>query len=223
MNKDRSERDQLDSFLRMSRPKAPEGLVDSISEQVRSSRPRRAALSPSRVFALSLTLVMLVALASFGGIGYAASAFVDVGKAVTRVAKPAPPLKAIRTPARVQYGKPGKPPGCKRGYARVHRKCVRKGRIVSATLSSSRFASSQAGRVTVGCKFAPKTRHFIYVLTVKKGNKWVVVKSVSRTGSFKRYSSTVEQVFAGKRVTKGKYRLKLRSDSNSLNLSFIIS
>jgi len=203
----------------MSRPKAPDKLVESISETVRRSRPRRAVFAPSRVFALGLTLVMLVVLASFGGISYAASALEGAARAVTRVAIPAPPVNAIRTPAQVQYGKPA----CKSGYMRINGKCVRKGRIISATLSSGRFARWQAGSVKLNCKFAPKSRHFAYVLTVKKGNKWVVVKSVSMIDSFKRYSSTVKHVFAGTRVTKGKYRLKLRSDSNSLNLSFIIS
>lgn len=206
----------------MSRPEAPEELVESIAKTVRRSRPRRAVLVPSRMFALALTFVMLIALASFGGISYAASALEGATKAVTRVAKPAPPVRAIRTPSRVQYG-PGKPPACRRGYMRVKSKCVRKGKIHRARLSSSHFSSGQAGQVRLNCKFSPKTRYLTYVLTRKDGKKQKIVRSVRLTGPFTTYKTSVKGLFLGKSVKPGVYRLKLSSDSNSKWVSFVVS
>jgi hypothetical protein len=100
---------------------------------------------------------------------------------------------------------------------------VRKGRIVSATLSSRRFDQSQAGRVKLNCKFSPKTTHFTYVLTVKKGKKWVVVKTVVKASSLSKFTTTVKKLFAGKPINSGAYRLKLTSDSNSKVVSFRVT
>jgi hypothetical protein len=82
--------------------------------------------APSRIFALVLTLAMFGALASFGGISYAASAAQQAVSAVKRVAAPNPIVNAVQTPAQRQYGTPGRPPACKKNQVRVNGKCVPK-------------------------------------------------------------------------------------------------
>lgn len=123
----RRDRDQLERMLQRSRPEAPEALVESISARVEATARRQPMrFAPSRIFALVLTLAMFGALASFGGISYAASAAQHAVSAVKRVAEPNPIVHAVQTPAQRQYGVPGKPPACKKNQARVNGKCVPK-------------------------------------------------------------------------------------------------
>ncbi len=98
-----------------------------------------------------------------------------------------------------------------------------KGKIASAKLSKKSFTSSQAGKVKLTCTFSPKSEVFAWVLSIKKGTKWVVVKSAEKTGSFKTYSLTVKKLFAGKPVKRGTYRLKLSADKNSKTLGFRVT
>ena len=98
-----------------------------------------------------------------------------------------------------------------------------KGKLTSAKLSKKSFPSSQARKVKLTCKFSPKSKIFRYVLSIKKGKKWAVVKSVKKTGSFKTYTSTVKKLFAGKAVKRGIYRLKLSADRNSKTLGFKVT
>ena len=95
-----------------------------------------------------------------------------------------------------------------------------KGKIASCKLSKKSFAGGQAGKVKLTCTFSPKSKLFTYVLSLKKGTKWTVVKSAKKTGSFKKYTLTVKQLFAGKPVKRGTYRLKLSADKNSKTLGF---
>jgi hypothetical protein len=95
------------------------------------------------------------------------------------------------------------------------------GKIVSAKLSKKSFSSFQAGKVKLDCRFSPKSKIFRYVLSLKKGKKWAVVKSVNKTGFYKvKYTTTVKKLFAGKVVKRGQYRLKLSADKNSKALGF---
>jgi len=123
----RRDRDELERMLQRSRPEAPEALVESIATRVEATARRRPVLfAPSRIFALVLTLAMFGALASFGGIAYATSAAHQAVSAVKRVSAPNPIAPAAQTPAQRQYGKPGKPPGCRKNQVRVNGKCVPK-------------------------------------------------------------------------------------------------
>jgi Calx-beta domain/FG-GAP-like repeat len=98
-----------------------------------------------------------------------------------------------------------------------------KGKIVSCKLSKKSFPSSQAGKVKLTCKFSPKSKVLKYVLSLKNGKKWAVVKSVKKTGSFKKVTLTVKKLFAGKAVKSGQYRLKLSADKNSKTLRFKVT
>ena len=97
------------------------------------------------------------------------------------------------------------------------------GEIASCKLSMTSFTGSQAGKVKLSCKFSPESKIFRYVLTIKKGKKWTVVKSAKRTGSFTKYTLTVKQLFVGKPVERGTYRLELSADKNSKTLSFKVT
>jgi hypothetical protein len=61
------------------------------------------------------------------------------------------------------------------------------------------------------------------VLSIKKRAKWALVKTVRKTGSFKTYKVTVKKLFAGKRVKRGSYRLRLSADKNAKTLTFRIT
>jgi len=97
------------------------------------------------------------------------------------------------------------------------------GKLVSAKLSKKSFPIAQAGKITLNCKFSPKSKIFRYVLALKTGKKWAVVKRVNKTGSFKTYKASVKKLFAGKRIKAGSYRLNLTADTNSKSLRFKIT
>jgi hypothetical protein len=95
------------------------------------------------------------------------------------------------------------------------------GAKISAHLTKTRFTSSQAGKVKLIYKFSKPSKSFGYLLTFKKGAKWLTVKSVKKKGYFKgSHTMTVKKVFAGKAVKVGSYRLKLSADGGSKLLSF---
>ena len=59
------------------------------------------------------------------------------------------------------------------------------GAKISAHLTKTSFMSSEAGSVKVIYKFSKPSKSFGYLLTFKKGAKWLTVKSVKKKGSFK--------------------------------------
>jgi len=97
------------------------------------------------------------------------------------------------------------------------------GKLVSARLTKKSFSSSQARKVKLTYRFAPKSTSFAYRLTVKKGSKWVKVRTVRKTGSFVgKHKLTVKKIFGSKPVKSGKYRLKLSANVNSKLLKFSV-
>lgn len=92
---------------------------------------------------------------------------------------------------------------------------------ISARLTKTSFKSSQARSVKLIYKFSAPSKTFAYKLTIRKGSKWLKVKSVKKTGTFKSSKSmTVKKVFAGKSIKVGTYRLKLSADGGSKLLGF---
>ncbi len=92
---------------------------------------------------------------------------------------------------------------------------------LSARLTKTSFSSAQASSVKLVCKFKATSTSFGYAITIKSGKKWKTVKSVRKTGSFKgSYTKTVKQLFAGKAIKLGSYKLGLSADSGSKTLSF---
>jgi hypothetical protein len=56
---------------------------------------------------------------------------------------------------------------------------------------------------------------------LKKKAKWLTVRSVKKTRSFKgAYTVTIKRLFGEKAIRAGRYRLKLSADANSELLAF---
>ncbi|MGD0272634.1 MAG: family 16 glycosylhydrolase [Gaiellaceae bacterium] len=92
---------------------------------------------------------------------------------------------------------------------------------VHAHLTRTSFAPAEASKVKLVYSFSPPSKSFAYVLTLKKGARWQTIKSVKKKGTFKgSRSMMVKEVFAGKPVKVGSYRLKLSADANSVLIKF---
>jgi hypothetical protein len=98
-----------------------------------------------------------------------------------------------------------------------------RGKIVSASLSKTSFTAAQAKTVKLAYKISPASKHFGYLLSLKKGAKWVKVRSVSKTGNFKgSYSMTVKALFGSTAIKVGQYRVKISADANSITRTFTV-
>jgi hypothetical protein len=94
---------------------------------------------------------------------------------------------------------------------------------VSAHLSTTALTAAQAGAVKLTYKFSSRSSRFAYVLSRKRGARWLTVRSVSSRGSFRgSHTIAVRGLFGAKPVTIGHYRLKLSSNANSVTLSFAV-
>jgi hypothetical protein len=98
------------------------------------------------------------------------------------------------------------------------------GKVVSASLSKTSFTAAQAKTVKLTYKLAPASKRFAYLLSLKKGTKWLKVRSVGKKGSFKgSYKMTVKALFGSKSIKVGQYRVKLSADANSLSRKFKVT
>lgn len=98
---------------------------------------------------------------------------------------------------------------------------VTKSGRVSVRLTKTSFTVAQARSAKLVCTFSPTSRRWSYVLSFKTGAKWVTVRSVNRTGSFKgSHSMTVKKLFGSKPVKVGSYRIKVSADANSVTRTF---
>jgi hypothetical protein len=97
----------LEGELRAGRPEPRSEFVNALEARVRDSR--RPARGGFRVaFVGALTACMLFALASVGGLGYAASAVGDVAVTAKRIVKKKGPKIIKKSSAKSQYGQPAK-------------------------------------------------------------------------------------------------------------------
>jgi hypothetical protein len=95
----------LEAELRASRPEPSPDLVHQLEARVRDSGRTRVGSSLRVAFVGALTAVMLMALASVGGVGYAASAGRDAAASVKRIVTPEDVVKVLkRSAAQQQYG-----------------------------------------------------------------------------------------------------------------------
>lgn len=94
------------------------------------------------------------------------------------------------------------------------------GKVVSASLTRTSFTAAQAKTVKLKCKFSPATKRAVFLLQKKKGSKWVKVRSSTKRGSIKAYSTTVKKLFGSKAVKVARYRVKISADANSLTRKF---
>jgi hypothetical protein len=98
----------LEAELRAGRPEPAPEFITRLEARVRNDG--RSRVGSLRVaFVGALTAVMLIALASVGGVGYASSAARDAAVSVKRVVVPKDVINVIkRSPAIDQYAKPKK-------------------------------------------------------------------------------------------------------------------
>ena len=104
----RDEAFDLEGELRAGRPEPSPELISRLEARVRHHG--RSGVGSLRVaFVGALTAVMLLALASVGGVGYASSAARDAAVSVKRVVAPRDVVSVLkRSPAIDQYKKPTK-------------------------------------------------------------------------------------------------------------------
>jgi hypothetical protein len=108
--------DELGSELRAGRPEPSPELVQTLSRQIGAESRRGRLYVASRLsFAAALTVLMLGTLASFGGIGYAASGTKQAAIAVKNVIAPSRPQVVHDSAAQDQYG-PQKVTICHKGH-----------------------------------------------------------------------------------------------------------
>jgi hypothetical protein len=97
----------IEKELRAGRPEPRSEFVHALEARVRDSRrPARAGFRVA--FVGALTACMLFALASVGGLGYAASAVSDVAVSAKRIVKKKGPKIIKKSSAKSQYGAPAK-------------------------------------------------------------------------------------------------------------------
>lgn len=103
----RHEGHDLEGELRARRPEPRSEFVHALEARVHQSG-RRARGGFRVAFVGALTACMLFALASVGGLGYAASAVNDVAVTAKRIVKKKGPKIVKKSSAASQYGKPTK-------------------------------------------------------------------------------------------------------------------
>lgn len=97
----------LERELRAGRPQPRDEFVHMLEGRVRETG-RRARGGFRVAFVGAITACMLFALASVGGLGYAASAVSDVAVTAKRIVKKKGPKIVKKSSAASQYGKPTK-------------------------------------------------------------------------------------------------------------------
>jgi hypothetical protein len=96
----------LEAELKASRPEPSPEFAHRLEARVRASGRARAGSSLRVAFVGALTAVMVLAVASVGGAGYAASAVDDAVVNVKRVVTPKRVVRVLKkSPAIDQYGK----------------------------------------------------------------------------------------------------------------------
>ena len=97
----------LEAELRASRPEPSSEFVHRLEARVRNDGRRSRAGSLRFAFVGALTAVMLLALASVGGVGYASSAAEDAAVSVKRVVTPRDVIQIVKRGSAIdQYRKP---------------------------------------------------------------------------------------------------------------------
>jgi hypothetical protein len=113
----------LEAELRSNRPEPSQELVNKLEARARSHRDARAG-SFRVAFAGALAVCVLTALASVGGLGYAATGAGQAVEKAKRVMQVHGVTTLHKTAAADQYRKP-KAKKCPKGMKRVRGKCKR--------------------------------------------------------------------------------------------------
>jgi hypothetical protein len=117
--KKRREGLDLEAELRSNRPEPSGEFVHRLEARVRNDGRNARAGSFRLAFAGAIAAGMLAALASVGGLGYAANATGTAVHKATRLVHTHGVTVVHKTAARDQYGKPKAKKKCAKGYKRV--------------------------------------------------------------------------------------------------------
>jgi hypothetical protein len=131
----------LEDELRRGRPEPRDEFVRQLSGRISTDSRRRPALGLRVAFAASFASLIVVALAAFGGIGYAASAANSIARTAQKVVTPKPKPTTGQSAAADQYV--SKVTIC-------HHTGSRKHPFVTITISQSALAAHQAHGDTLG-------------------------------------------------------------------------
>jgi hypothetical protein len=94
---------------------------------------------------------------------------------------------------------------------------------ISASLTEAPFAPSETDSVRLVYRFSSKSKGFAYRLSLKKRSTWLLLRSVTRTGSFSgTRSMAVAKLFPRKNVALGRYRLELSTGASRTTISFAV-
>ena len=119
----RNPESRLEAELRSNRPEPSQELVNKLEARVRSHRDARAG-SFRVAFAGALAAGVLTALASVGGLGYAATGASEAVEKAKRIVQVHGVTRLHKSAASDQYRKP-KAKKCPKGMKRVRGKCKR--------------------------------------------------------------------------------------------------
>ena len=154
----RLRKDSLARELRVSRPELSANFVDALSKRVGAGGRHSHLYAWSRVsFAGALTVLALGTLASFGGLGYAASGTKQAVRTVEHVVAPSRPQLVPNSAAQAQYAQP-KVTVCHNGHTITISRAalpahLRRGDTVGACgvagASAQRFAGASAASGTL--------------------------------------------------------------------------
>ena len=98
------------------------------------------------------------------------------------------------------------------------------GRIASAKPTKASFKIAQARAVKLVIAFSPASKKFNYLLSFKRGVRWVTVKSVKKNGNFAGTRRiAVKSLFGTRPIKSGRYRLTLTADANSQTRRFNVT
>ncbi len=123
----------LEHELRANRPEPRDELVHKLEANIRGAGRARGSL---RLAMGAAVTAVVFALASFGGLGYAAAAVGNVADTAKRVVTPSKPTTIFKSAAQNQYGKPKKDVKAKK---KAKRKKARK--------AKPRFTGGVKGRI----------------------------------------------------------------------------
>jgi hypothetical protein len=147
----RLRKDSLARELRASRPELSADFVNSLTKHVSARGRRNHLYAWSRVsFAGALTVLVLGAFASFGGLGYAATGTKHAVKAVKHVVAPSRPQVVNKSAAQAQYGQP-KVTICHKGHTITIAEPALPAHLRHGdTVGPCGVAGASAGRTTAG-------------------------------------------------------------------------
>jgi hypothetical protein len=95
------------------------------------------------------------------------------------------------------------------------------GRIAAASLSQDVFDSDQSRAVSLDFSFDRVSGRFGYVLSLKQGRSWKVLRRFDEIGDFKgSHTLPVRRLFANDPIKAGTYRVRIFADENSRRLYF---